>query len=153
MLILYQGLKQKRYYWEFINTLRKVLILMSFSLFITFAPFYRLMAAIIVLWVTFRVQTHLSPYKEDKNTNIENLAILSGALTLYSGLVFTSENEQNSLLNAIILVFVLLYNLAFIFKWTYLFVLCMSERYWIFQKIVICIKILTCKIKLQAGNL
>ena len=152
MLILYQGLKQDRYYWEFINSLRKVLILVSFSLFITFAPFYRLMTSIIVLGITFRVQIYLSPYKEDKNTNIENLAILAGALTLYSGLVFTSENEQHSFLNAIILVFVIFFNLAFIIKWAYLFILCMSERYLIFQKIVIFIKILTCKIKLQAGN-
>ena len=153
MLILYQGLKQNRYYWEFINSLRKVLILMLFSLFITFAPFYRLMAAIIVLWITFRIQIYLSPYKEDRNNDIEILALLAGTLTLFSGLVFTSEDEQNSLINTIILVFVMVYNSIFAIKWAYLFSLCMSERYWIFQKIVVLIKILSCKIKLQTGNL
>ena len=153
MLILYQGLKQNRYYWEFINSLRKVLILMLFSLFITFAPFYRLMAAIIVLWITFRIQIYLSPYKEDRNNDIEILALLAGTLTLFSGLVFTSEDEQNSLINTIILVFVMVYNSIFAIKWAYLFSLCMSERYWIFQKIVVLIKIISCKIKLQTGNL
>ena len=152
MLILYQGLKQNRYYWEFVNSLRKVLILMSFSLFIAFAPFYRLMSAIIVLWITLRIQIYLNPYKDDKNNDIEILAILAGTLTLYSGLVFTSEDEQNSLVNAFILVFVMLYNLVFIIKWTYLFILCMSERYWIFQQILLLIKILACKNKPQTSK-
>ena len=152
MLILYQGLKQNRYYWEFVNSLRKVLILMSFSLFIAFAPFYRLMSAIIVLWITLRIQIYLNPYKDDKNNDIEILAILAGTLTLYSGLVFTSEDGQNSLVNAFILVFVMLYNLVFIIKWTYLFILCMSERYWIFQQILLLIKILACKNKPQTSK-
>ena len=43
MLILYQGLKHEKYYWEFVNSLRKVLILMSFSLLITYRPSYRIM--------------------------------------------------------------------------------------------------------------
>ena len=152
MLILYQGLKQNRYYWEFINSLRKVLILMSFSLLITFAPFYRLLGAIVVLWVTFRLQIYLSPYKENRNNNIEILAILAGTLTLYSGLVYVNQDGDNSIINAIILVFVIMYNLTFIIKWIYLFILCMSERYWTFQQILFLIKILTCKIKLRAGN-
>ena len=111
------------------------------------------MAAIIVLWITFRIQIYLSPYKEDRNNDIEILALLAGTLTLFSGLVFTSEDEQNSLINTIILVFVMVYNSIFAIKWAYLFSLCMSERYWIFQKIVVLIKILSCKIKLQTGNL
>ena len=125
---------------------------MLFSLFITLEPFYRLMGAIIVLWITFRIQIYLSPYKEDRNNNIEILAILAGTLTLYSGLVFTSEDKQNSFINAIILAFVMIYNLVFIFKWAYLFILCMSEKYWIFQQILLLIKILTCKNKPQTGN-
>ena len=152
MLILYQGLKQKRYYWEFVNTLRKVLILMSFSLLITLAPFYRLIVAVIILWITFRIEIHLSPYKDDQNTNIEILAILSGTLTLFSGLVFTSEVQQNTLINANILVFVMMFNIVFIAKWSYLFILHMSDRYWIFQQILLLIRILTCKNKSQTGN-
>ena len=152
MLILYQGLKQKRYYWEFVNTLRKVLILMSFSLLITLAPFYRLIVAVIILWVTFRIELHLSPYKEERNTNIEILAILAGTLTLYSGLVFTSEDEQNTFINAIILIFVVIFNISFISKWTYLFILCMSERYWIFKQILLLIRIFACKNQSQTGN-
>ena len=125
---------------------------MLFSLFITFAPFYRLMAAVTVLLITFRIQTYLRPYKEDRNNNIEILALLAGTLTLYSGLVFSNDDGHNSYVNAIILVFVIIYNLMFITKWTYLFILCMSERYCVFQYIVFFIKIISCKIKPQAGN-
>jgi len=31
-LILYQGLKPKRFYWEYINTMRKILILVALLL-------------------------------------------------------------------------------------------------------------------------
>ena len=129
MLILYQGLKFNRYYWEFVNTLRKVLILMSFSILITFNPVYRIMIAVIILIVTFRVQVRLNPYKQNEYSNIEILALLAGSLTLLSGVVFTSEDNQNTILNILILIAVIASNIIFIFKWLYYLILCLSEQY------------------------
>jgi len=46
LLILYQGLKPKTFYWELVNTLRKFLVL-SFNAFLsTYSPNYRILAAV-----------------------------------------------------------------------------------------------------------
>ena len=142
MLILYQGLKPDRYYWEFVNSLRKVLLLMSFSLLITYKPAYRIMVGVIILLLTFRVQVHLNPYKNNEYNNIEILALLSGSLTLLSGLIFTSDEEQNTILNVLTLISVIVFNAIFILKWIYLLILCLSEQYKLFQYILILIDVL-----------
>ena len=58
-LILEQGLKPDKFYWEFVNTLRKVLILFSLlfnkSVAITFSLF--------TLIISARLQVYLKPYK------------------------------------------------------------------------------------------
>ena len=142
MLILYQGLKPEKYYWEFFNSLRKVLILMSFSLLITYRPSYGIMIAIVMLLLTFRVQIRLNPYKKNEYNNIEILALLTGSLTILSGLIFTSDENQIAILNMLILIIVIVFNVSFILKWLYLLILCLSEQYKIFQYILIVFDIL-----------
>ena len=131
MMILYQGLKPDRYYWEFVNTL-----LTSFSLLITYRSVYRIMIAVIILITTFRVQTYLNPYKNNKYNQAETLAMLSGSLTLLSGVVFTSKDDQNTILNVLILIFIVVFNISFIFRWLYLLILCLSERYKVFKYMI-----------------
>ena len=145
MLILYQGLKPNRYYWEFVNSLRKVLILMSFTLFVTFSLAYRIMIAIIILLITFRIQINLNPYKNDDYNSIEILALLTGTVTIFSGLIFTMDDEdQESFWNAIIMMFVIVFNIVFVLRWTYLFMKTMSGKYKIFKQIVTVIQYLFC---------
>ena len=145
MLILYQGLKPNRYYWEFVNSLRKVLILMSFTLFVTFSLAYRIMIAIIILLITFRIQINLNPYKNDDYNSIEILALLTGTVTIFSGLIFTMDDEdQESFWNAIIMMFVIVFNIVFVLRWTYLFMKTMSGKYKIFKRIVTVIQYLFC---------
>ena len=151
MLILYQGLKPDRYYWEFVNSLRKVLLLMSFSLLITYKPAYRIVVGVIILIITFRVQVRLNPYKKNEYNNNEILALLTGSLTILSGLIFTSDEEQNTILNVLTLTFVIIFNIIFIFKWSYLLILCLSEQYKLFQYMVLLIDVIRCKGKLNAG--
>ena len=55
-LILYQGLKPNRYYWEFINALRKVIILIINVLIPSDMWTYRIMIAVIFLLMFLRVQ-------------------------------------------------------------------------------------------------
>ena len=85
-LILYQGLKKDIFYWEFVNTLRKVLILVSFAALATFPPLYKIMISVIILIITARVQIRLNPYKNSNHSEIEILAIVSGTMTIFSGL-------------------------------------------------------------------
>ena len=145
MMILYQGLKPERFYWEFINWLRKVLILMSFTLF-SMLPFtYSLMVAIIILVLTFRIQIFLKPYKNDKNNNAEILAILAGTLTISLGLLYTSGEDQQKFLNFILLLFTIMFNITFILRWSYLLIACMSDKYKFFKRILTIIDLMTCK--------
>ena len=152
MLILYQGLKPDRYYWEFVNTLRKVLLLMSFSLLITYKPSYRIMIGVIILLITFRIQVYLNPYKRNEYNDIEIIALLTGSLTILSGLIFTSDEDQNTILNGFTLIVVIIFNITFIFKWLYQLILCLSEQYKIFQFLVLIIEVLRCKRKLNIGT-
>ena len=134
MLILYQGLKPDRYYWEFVNSLRKVLILMSFTLFVTFSITYKIMIATIILLITFRIQVFLNPYEKKEYNSIEILALLAGTITISCGLIFTTDNEdQTSFWNAIILMFVIIFNIVFVLRWTYQFIKSMSEKYKVFK--------------------
>ena len=153
MLILYQGLKIDRYYWEFVNTLRKVLILMSFSLLITFDPAYRIMVSVIILLITFRVQVGLSPYKKSEYNDVEILAILAGTMTLLSGVVFSTDEDQNTVLNVLILITVIIFNITYICRWAYLLIVCLSEKYKVFRYMVEAINIIRCTRKFKLGNL
>ena len=153
MLILYQGLKIDRYYWEFVNTLRKVLILMSFSLLITFNPAYRIMVSVIILLITFRVQVGLSPYKKSEYNDVEILAILAGTMTLLSGVVFSTDEDQNTVLNVLILITVIIFNITYICRWAYLLIVCLSEKYKVFRYMVEAINIIRCTRKFKLGNL
>ena len=153
MLILYQGLKPDRYYWEFVNTLRKVLLLMSFSLLITYKPSYRIMIGVIILLITFRIQVYLNPYKRNEYNDIEIIALLTGSLTILSGLIFTSDEDQNTILNGFTLIAVIVFNATFILKWLYLLILCLSEQYVIFQYVILFLEVLRCQRKLNLGTL
>ena len=63
ILLLYQGLNHSRYYWEFINTLRKF-ILLSIHVFITdrFKIVKALLGA-VTMFVCSIMQARLKPYK------------------------------------------------------------------------------------------
>mmetsp|Transcript_23413 Transcript_23413/g.26832 ORF Transcript_23413/g.26832 Transcript_23413/m.26832 type:complete len:295 (+) Transcript_23413:26-910(+) len=82
-MILYQGLKPACFYWEFVNTLRKVVILMVLAVLVTYTPFYRLIISIVVLVASSRLQIYLKPYKNEAHNEIELLAIISGSVTLF----------------------------------------------------------------------
>jgi hypothetical protein len=112
LLILYQGLKQNRFYWEFINTSRKVLILMSFAL----GLYVRILASATILIISIRLQIWLKPYKKEQYNELEIWAVSAGIVTLLAGLSFEIEGSV-SYLNAISLVFIFLTNLYFFVKW------------------------------------
>ena len=127
-LILYQGLKSNCFYWEFVNSLRKVLILVTFAVLSTFSPIYKILTSVLILTITARIQINLSPYKNRKHSEIEMLGITAGTATLFSGLVYTSANTV-SFLNTLILAIIFIINLIFILDWALLFLITWSERF------------------------
>ena len=126
-LVLYQGLKQEKFYWEFVNTLRKVLILLSFWFLATFSNTYQIAVAVIILIVSVRIQIWLEPYKESYNNEIEILGMTSGIVFISSGLVF-SQNYSYPMLNFIFLILVISINTIFVIKWVLLLTFWLGEK-------------------------
>ena len=121
-LILYQGLTRKVYYWEFINTIRKVAIIGLSTILSVISISYRLLLCILVLVIVERLQQRLQPYKLKDNNEIEIYAIIAGTTVLLSGLIFEESAEDNYYaFEAMGLILIATYNSIFLLKWTYLF--------------------------------
>lgn len=113
-LTIYQGLRPSVIYWEFINTLRKILILMSLLLPRTSS----ISMSLLILVSSARLQNALSPYKNPHFSELEFMAIMSGSLTITAALVYLEE-ESVGWLNAYIFIMVLMINSKFLLEWLY----------------------------------
>lgn len=114
-LILYQGLKPKAIYWEYINTLRKILLLCSLLLPKSISVF----VSLIVLVSSARIEVFIKPYKNPDHYKVEFLAMMAGAATISTSLIY-SQKVHNDNLDTILFVIMILINLKFILEWLYL---------------------------------
>ena len=118
-LMIYQGLKNDRFYWEFVNTGRKVLIL-SINVFLSRESlFYRLLSITVLLTIFYRVQINLEPYKLKLNNGLERVEAIAGALTMFGGILFVSEEDEVQIFNIIIFLCIMVANFYFILLWIY----------------------------------
>ena len=132
-LILNQGLKEKNFYWEFVNSLRKVWILVSFLF-----PFnYQILFSTSLLIITWRLQSYLKPYKSKEKNEIEMLGINVGIVTLLWGLIFSEDDGNNANLNLIALSVLVFLNVVFILRWTSSFLRVSGEKYPALLKVII----------------
>ena len=144
-LILYQGYKHEVFYWEFVNSLRKVLILLTLTILISYNPFYRILVSVLILIISIRIQIRLEPYRDDKNNEIELLALTTGAFTLFSGIIFSNDNNDIGWANLLLFAAVIIANVVFLVKWIHLFFECMSDKYKIFAKFLEIVNMFICK--------
>ena len=121
-LILYQGLTKKVFYWEFINTIRKVLLIALNSILSILSVIYRILICIILLITVERLQQKLKPYSQKDNNEIEIKAIIAGTIVLFWGLIFEEGAKYNyPRFNTMAFGVIIVYNTHFIMNWTYLF--------------------------------
>lgn len=120
---------------------------MTSALLITYKPAYSIMISVVILVITIRLQLFLKPYKDPLNNKVEIYALIAGTVTLFSGVIFYRENNQNQSLNLIILIFIFLVNVKFIVEWFYLFTLSMGEKYSFFSQLSVVLKVLLWKQK------
>ena len=66
-IVLYQGFKEDRYYWEILNSGRKVLIVTINVFLANYNIFYKGSLAILVLVAMSRLQIVLNPFKIKTN--------------------------------------------------------------------------------------
>ena len=131
-LILYQGLKPNAYYWEFVNTLRKVLILMLFNIMYFFSQPIKILLCSLLLVASIRIQKYIKPYKVDANNMIELRAIIAGIWTITAGIIFI-QDYQFALFNFLCLLAIIIINLWFILEWTYMLLVCIQSKWYIIK--------------------
>ena len=128
MLVLYQGLKPRTFYWEFVNTIRKVLILMCSVFLSTENSLYRILISIIILLAIIRVQLKLKPYKLEENNEIEQKAIYAGIITLFWGLIFSQEEYSVALFNTFAFLLLISVNAIFFIIWMFYFLISLNIK-------------------------
>ena len=123
-LVLYQGLEQKAFYWEFVNTIRKVLLLLFSTVLSVFPLTYSALISITILVVLIHIQMKIDPYEDKKHNHIEIKAVIAGTMTLFCGIMFDqkSSEEGTPTIIMIIMVFLVITNLMFLVEWLYLFI-------------------------------
>ena len=105
LLMLYQGLNKNRFYWEFVNTVRKSLLL-SISVFMsTSSIFYRVLVATIIMIIMKDIQDRLKPYKLAINNRLELSEITTGSVTIFTSIVF--DNNENRVIVIDKMIFIL----------------------------------------------
>ena len=131
--MLYQGLNQDRFYWEFINTFRKSLLL-SISVFLSASHlFYKVLTATIIMVIIRNLQYKLKPYKLKVNNSLELSEITTGAFTIFASVIFNEDDNNVVIVDRLlfilskffiiisinILLIVLVLNIRFILFWIY----------------------------------
>ena len=128
-LILYQGLTRKVFYWEFVNTIRKVIIIGFNTILSVISINYRLFLCVVLLVIVERLQKRLKPYKLKENNTTEIKAIVAGATVLFSGLLFEEGIDHNYPgFEALAMIVIVIYNLMFLLLWTHLFLCSFNFR-------------------------
>ena len=121
-LILYQGLRREVFYWEFINTIRKILIISLSTVFSILSLEYKILLGIILLIIIVRIQIRKDPYKFKVNNQIEVMSIIAGMLILYCGIIFEEGQDHDySLFDSAAMFILILSNGVFVTQWLYYF--------------------------------
>ena len=122
LLLLYQGLSPKRYYWELVNTFRKVVLLGLHVFLPNDMALYKALFGVFILFGISILQARLLPYKLMIVNQLEYREMMASVVTLYSGVIYIQETEGHTeigVFQIIFFVFVIIANARFIILWIY----------------------------------
>jgi hypothetical protein len=135
IILLYQGLKDEVYYWELVNTFRKVVLL---SLHVFIPDTLRIMKAlfgVLTMFIISLIQARLRPFKIDIittlgkwlpiNFTIEHREMVASLLTLYGGLIFVQESQSLTALSYVFFFLIMYMNMRYLLLWVF----CMASVY------------------------
>ena len=149
-LILYQGLRHEVFYWEFINTIRKVMIISLNTILSVLSLEYRVLLGITMLFAVARIQLIMSPYKLKENNDIEVMSIIAGLLILYCGIIFEEGQDYDyPLFDFIAVLILVVFNSIFLTQWLYYFLESINFKNENLKKLVQMYGTLLCKSKKQ----
>jgi len=87
VLILYQGLREKYYYWEMVNVSRKIIIL-AINILVT-KPVYKALFGTLFAVLLIKRQLRVKPYKLRIMNKLESAEYTASAITLFGSIIFT----------------------------------------------------------------
>ena len=117
--MIYQGFKNDRYFWELVNTIRKVSIL-AINVFLSRERLaYRIIFLTLLLFLFYRLQIRMEPYKNLINNQLERIEIIAGIFTLYGGIVFVQDQTRINFIEIIVFILIMGINIYFILFWIY----------------------------------
>ena len=122
LLLLYQGLSPKRYYWELVNTFRKVVLLGLHVFLPNDMALYKALLGVFILFGISILQARLLPYKLLIVNQLEYREMMATVVTLYSGVIYIQETEGHTeigIFQIVFFVFVIIANARFIILWIY----------------------------------
>ena len=110
--------------------------MITLTLLISYHFLYKVLISVIILIITTRFQISLMPYQDPKFNEIELLGTYAGAFTLFTGIIFADEDSDVEWVNLCLFIAIVIVNIMFLAQWFYLYVVCMSDRYKIFVKLL-----------------
>ncbi|CAI2361643.1 unnamed protein product [Moneuplotes crassus] len=136
LLMLYQGLKERKFYWEFINGLRKLAILCINSFMDRFSVNYKVLISvgkssmlfIVSMLFFYYVQKHVMPYKSYEHNMIDLMSLTTATITIYAGIIFSLENEAYEGFKTFTWLVIVFSNVYFILSWVYLLMLSLGWK-------------------------
>lgn len=118
-IVLYQGYRHERFFWEFINILRKI-ILLTINVFLSTQPtVYKGGLAIMLTLTVFRLNVNNDPYTLADNNELERLSIWATGLTLAGGLLFSSDTQGVAGIDIAIFIIIIFLNVKFFLLFFY----------------------------------
>ena len=135
--MLYQGLRDKVFYWEIVNTLRKV-SMVAINVFMSTLPLvYTAITAVLILISLIRLQLRLNPYKKELNNKLEIDAMVTGGATLFCGVLFVSDDSDLAVVLLILLIVIIFINVKFMLHWLYCMSFTLAGKYKLFHTLFI----------------
>ncbi|CAI2361394.1 unnamed protein product [Moneuplotes crassus] len=152
-LVLYQGLKLKVFYWEFVNTSRKITILIVVVFLAQASVHLKALLITTVLVAFFRLQVFLSPYKLKENNGLERLEMTTGLITLFGGLLFISDDDREPVIDLMVFLFIIVCNINFMINWVFCMLCTFKNVHHVLDSTIICLGFILCKKGSQTEHL
>ena len=87
-IVLYQGFKKAAFYWEFVNTMRKVVLLFISTVLSVLSVYYTTSVSVLFLFIMTSIQIKIKPYEDDRYNRIKIMAIIAGTMTLFCRIIW-----------------------------------------------------------------
>ncbi|CAI2362506.1 unnamed protein product [Moneuplotes crassus] len=139
-LMIYQGFRPQVLYWEFVNTLRKIALL----LVLLFELKVAINLSLIILLLTARLQIKVKPYKSFENNKIEFLSIMGGVTLIMGALVYT-RYEQHNALNTFVFISIIAINIKFLAEWLLILMKLYEDKNHFVRTLAIVLSKIVCK--------